>query len=64
GWYPYYFLDLRQVSGLTEFCLTCLFALAVFAGVASGLILLSRGNPRIRLLRRAASRERRRHVAT
>jgi len=64
GWYPYYFLDLRQVSGLTEFCLTCLFALAVFAGVASGLILLSRGNPRIRLLRRVSPRERRRHVAT
>jgi hypothetical protein len=42
GWYPYYFLDLRQVSGFAEFSLTCLFALAVFAGVASGLIALSR----------------------
>lgn len=42
GWYPYYFLDLRQVSGFAEFAGTCGFALAVFAGVASGLILLSR----------------------
>lgn len=42
GWYPYYFLDLRQVSGFGEFALTCLFALAVFASVAAGLIGLSR----------------------
>lgn len=42
GWYPYYFLDPRQVSGFAEFALTCAFALAVFAGVASGLIALSR----------------------
>lgn len=42
GWYPYYFLDLRQVSGIGEFLLTSAFALAVFAGVASALIGLSR----------------------
>ncbi|NHI15827.1 Pr6Pr family membrane protein [Microbacterium excoecariae] len=42
GWYPYYFLDLRQVSGIGEFLATCAFALGVFAGVASGLIALSR----------------------
>ena len=42
GWYPYYFLDLRQVSGIGEFLLTSLFALAVFAGVASGLIGISK----------------------
>ncbi|WP_110590225.1 Pr6Pr family membrane protein [Microbacterium suaedae] len=42
GWYPYYFLDLRQVSGFGEFLGTVAFALAVFAGVASGLIALSR----------------------
>ena len=42
GWYPYYFLDLRQVSGLGEFCLTCAFALAVFAAVAASLIGISR----------------------
>lgn len=41
GWYPYYFLDLRQVSGIPEFVGTVAFALAVFAGVASGLIALS-----------------------
>lgn len=42
GWYPYYFLDMRQVSGFGEFAATCAVALAVFAGVASGLIGLSR----------------------
>ncbi|HLS92768.1 MAG TPA: Pr6Pr family membrane protein [Microbacterium sp.] len=42
GWYPYYFLDLRQVSGIPEFVGTCAFALAVFAGVACGLIGLTR----------------------
>ena len=42
GWYPYYFLDPRQVSGFAEFALTCAFALTVFASVASGLIALSR----------------------
>lgn len=42
GWYPYYFLDLRQVSGIGEFLATCAVALAVFAAVASGLIGLSR----------------------
>lgn len=42
GWYPYYFLDPRQVSGPPEFLLTSAIALAVFAGVACGLIGLSR----------------------
>lgn len=42
GWYPYYFLDLRQVSGVGEFVLTSAIALAVFAAVASGLIGISR----------------------
>ncbi|WP_051172311.1 Pr6Pr family membrane protein [Microbacterium indicum] len=42
GWFPYYFLDLRQVSGIPEFLGTVAIALAVFAGVASGLIALSR----------------------
>ncbi|MGI6877374.1 Pr6Pr family membrane protein [Microbacterium sp. gxy059] len=42
GWYPYYFLDLRQVSGIPEFLATVAFALAVFAGVAAALIALSR----------------------
>ncbi|WP_105565899.1 Pr6Pr family membrane protein [Microbacterium halophytorum] len=42
GWYPYYFLDPRQVSGAAEFAITSAIALAVFAGVASGLIGLSR----------------------
>jgi hypothetical protein len=34
GWYPYYFLDPRQVSGLPEMIVTCLIALAIFALVA------------------------------
>ncbi len=42
GWYPYYFLDLRQVSGIPEFLGTCVIALSVFAAVACGLIALSR----------------------
>ena len=42
GWYPYYFLDPRQVSGLPEMIVTCVIALAIFALVASGLVALSR----------------------
>ncbi|REJ08546.1 hypothetical protein DY023_00830 [Microbacterium bovistercoris] len=42
GWYPYYFLDPRQVSGIPEMVLTCMIALGIFAMVACGLVLLSR----------------------
>lgn len=42
GWYPYYFLDLRQVSGPAEFLLTSGAALVVFGAVSTGLIWLSR----------------------
>ncbi|GAA3933071.1 Pr6Pr family membrane protein [Microbacterium soli] len=42
GWYPYYFLDPRQVSGLPEMALSCLAALAIFAVVAVALVLISR----------------------
>lgn len=42
GWYPYYFLDLRQVSGPLEFLLTSGLALLLFAAVAGGIVLLSR----------------------
>nr|WP_232528254.1 Pr6Pr family membrane protein [Microbacterium sp. MAH-37] len=42
GWYPYYFLDPRQVSGIPEMVLTCVIALGIFAMVACGLVLLSR----------------------
>ena len=34
GWYPYYFLDLRQVSGIGEMVLSCALALSIFAVVA------------------------------
>ena len=51
GWYPYYFLDPRQVSGPAEFLLTSGVALAIFAVVAALLVLVSRmrrpGHPRI-----------------
>ena len=51
GWYPYYFLDPRQVSGPAEFLLTSGVALAIFAMVAALLVLVSRmrrpGHPRI-----------------
>jgi hypothetical protein len=42
GWYPYYFLDPRQVSGPAEFLAFSGVALVVFALVASGLVLISR----------------------
>lgn len=42
GWYPYYFLDPRQVSGPLEMILTCAIALAIFALVGCGLVALSR----------------------
>lgn len=42
GWYPYYFLDPRQVSGPPEFVLTSGAALAIFAAVATALVLVSR----------------------
>lgn len=42
GWYPYYFLDPRQISGPPEFLLTSAVALAIFAGVASVLVIVSR----------------------
>ena len=45
GWYPYYFLDLRQVSGIGEFLLTSAIALAIFALVATVLAVISRVKP-------------------
>lgn len=42
GWYPYYFLDPRQVSDPVEMVVSCAIALAIFALVASGLVALSR----------------------
>lgn len=47
GWYPYYFLDLRQVSGVGEMVLSCALALAIFAGVAVALVLLSKVRPTV-----------------
>lgn len=45
GWYPYYFLDLRQVSGIGEFLLTSGIALMIFAVIAAVLALISRISP-------------------
>lgn len=42
GWYPYFFLDPVQVSGPLETALYCALALALMAGVAAGLIALTR----------------------
>ncbi|WP_141651236.1 Pr6Pr family membrane protein [Microbacterium sp. 3J1] len=42
GWYPYYFLDPRQVSGPPEFFLTSGVALAIFALVATVIVFGSR----------------------
>lgn len=41
GWYPYYFLDLRQV-GFAEFVISAGIALAMFALVAGAIVLISR----------------------
>ena len=60
GWYPYYFLDPRQVSGPAEFLVSSAIALATFAAVATLLVLISR-MPLPRRLRtdaEAAPRER------
>lgn len=42
GWYPYYFLDPRQVSGPMEFLVSSAIALSTFAVVACALVLISR----------------------
>jgi hypothetical protein len=42
GWYPYYFLDPRQVSGPSEFLMSSGIALATFAVVATALVGISR----------------------
>lgn len=42
GWYPYYFLDPRQISGPAEFLVSSGIALATFATVATALVLISR----------------------
>ena len=47
GWYPYYFLDLRQVSGIGEMVLSCALALSIFAVVAAALVLLSKVRPTV-----------------
>lgn len=47
GWYPYYFLDPRQVSGLPEMALSCLLAMLIFAAAGSMLVLLSRVRVRV-----------------
>lgn len=49
GWYPYFFLDPAQVSGFGEFALLSLAALALFALIASLLILEGRFHPLRRL---------------
>jgi hypothetical protein len=47
GWYPYYFLDPRQVSGLPEMAVSSLLAMLIFAVVATTLVLLSRVRVRV-----------------
>lgn len=45
GWYPYYFLDPRQVSGMAEMVASCAVALGIFACVAIVLVAVSRAYP-------------------
>lgn len=47
GWYPYFFLDPNQVTGLGEFALLSGLALAVFAVLGSVVVGLSRIRPRM-----------------
>lgn len=59
GWYPYFFLDPNQVSGIPEFVLLTAIALSVFAVVGCGLVWLSRlqpaiGRKKIRMSRQTA----------
>ncbi|MGM7678667.1 Pr6Pr family membrane protein [Microbacterium sp. A94] len=53
GWYPYYFLDLRQVRGIDEFLITSGIALAIFALIAMILAVISRITPARRKVQRA-----------
>jgi hypothetical protein len=55
GWYPYFFLDPAQVSGPVEFFAYGAFALALFGGIATGLVAISRTQP---LYQRWADRRR------
>ncbi|MFB7249691.1 Pr6Pr family membrane protein [Microbacterium sp. NPDC056234] len=58
GWYPYYFLDPRQVSGPLEFVVTCALALAIFALVATAVVGVSRmPSPWAPLARRRSVKE-------
>ncbi|WP_396656134.1 Pr6Pr family membrane protein [Microbacterium sp.] len=50
GWYPYYFLDLRQVE-LPEFLVSATVALALFALVGTAIVLISRTQLRFDPLR-------------
>ncbi|MET0989806.1 MAG: Pr6Pr family membrane protein [Glaciihabitans sp.] len=45
GWYPYFFLDPAQVSGVGEFLFFCALALGAFLAVGSLVISLSRSQP-------------------
>ncbi|PRY70596.1 hypothetical protein B0I08_101733 [Glaciihabitans tibetensis] len=45
GWYPYFFLDPAQVSGVGEFSFFCGFALVLFASVAAGIVGITRAPP-------------------
>lgn len=47
GWYPYYFLDPRQVSGLPELIGSTAIALAIFAAVATVLVAISHAYPTV-----------------
>jgi hypothetical protein len=63
GWYPYFFLDPAQVSGLGEFSFFCGFALLLFASVAAGVVAITRSPPlsqQKRFLRLVAARDARR----
>jgi hypothetical protein len=45
GWYPYFFLDPNQVSGIAEFSLLSGIAVSVFVGVGAAVVGLSRVRP-------------------
>lgn len=45
GWYPYFFLDPAQISGIGEFLLLSCVALGSFAALSCGVVLLSHLRP-------------------
>jgi hypothetical protein len=49
GWYPYFFLDPNQVSGIPELAMWCAIALAAFAAIGAGIVALGHVRSPVRI---------------